>query len=96
LFLIPTAHDPSDHVFPAESVLTVEQAERGEAPVDAVHPEVLRAVVGVVGLLRVRRRTQTWGKRGGVRREMREKGKEGSGRGGANVVEGLNVFDVEV
>jgi hypothetical protein len=93
LFLIPTAHDPCDHVLPVESVLTVEEAEGCEAPVDAVHAKMFGTVIRVVGFL------QTESHEGGIRRKMRRresKEAEEMERGKTDVVEGLNVFDVEI
>jgi len=49
----PAREDPLEHVVAREGVCAAEEGEGGEAPVDAVHAEVLGVVVGeVVALLR--------------------------------------------
>lgn len=80
----PARVDPREHGVAREGVDAVDEGERGEAPVDAVHAEVLGVVVReVIALLRIRRVSE-WGCE-----EERKVGK-------ADLVERLDVLDVEV
>ena len=88
--VVPAGHDVLDHLVAVEGVGAAHDAERGEAPVDTVEPEVLRQVVGQIFPLFRRgdqRGPDSWVEaRGGSR---------GGSRGETHLVEVLNVLDVQ-
>lgn len=53
-FIVPARHDPIDHLLAIERVLITHQRQRGQAPVDSIHSQMLSQMVGqLIAFLRV-------------------------------------------